>query len=133
MDIAELLVFTLENKASDLHLTVGLPPAVRIHGEIEPLNYPAMTREDTHDLVYQIMNDRQKAIFEENNDLDFSLDFGEAGRFRVNAFMGHRGVGAVFRVIPSQIKSVDELGLPAVISKMADYERGLILVTGPTG
>jgi twitching motility protein PilT len=133
MDIAELLVYTLENKASDLHLTVNLPPAVRVHGEVETLNYPSLTREDTHDLVYQIMNDRQKARFEETNDLDFSLDFGEAGRFRVNAFMGHRGVGAVFRVIPSQIKSVEELGLPAVISKMAEYERGLILVTGPTG
>jgi twitching motility protein PilT len=133
MDIAELLYYTIENKASDLHLTVGLPPAVRIHGEIEPMSYPPMTREQTHDLTYQIMNDRQKAKFEETHDLDFSLDFGEAGRFRVNAFMGHRGVGAVFRVIPSQIKSVDELGLPVVISKMAEYERGLVLVTGPTG
>lgn len=133
MDIAELLIFTLENRASDLHLSVGLPPAVRIHGDIEPMAYPPLTREDTHDLVYQIMNDRQKARFEETNDLDFSLDFGENGRFRVNAFMGHRGMGAVFRVIPSIIKSIEELGLPKTISKMGDYERGLVLVTGPTG
>jgi twitching motility protein PilT len=133
MDIAELLVYTLENRASDLHITVGLPPSVRIHGEIEPMNYPPLEREDTHDLVYQIMNDRQRALFEETLDLDFSLDFGEAGRFRVNAFMGHRGVGAVFRVIPSVIKSTDELGLPPVIGKMSEYERGLVLVTGPTG
>jgi twitching motility protein PilT len=133
MDIAELLVYTLENKASDLHLTVGLPPSVRLHGEIEPMNYPPLGREMTHDLVYQIMNDGQKARFEEKHDLDFSLDFGEAGRFRVNAFMGHKGVGAVFRVIPSQIKSVEELGLPAIVSKLAEYERGLVLVTGPTG
>jgi twitching motility protein PilT len=133
MDIAELLIYTLENKASDLHLTVGLPPAVRIHGEIEAMNYPPLVRELTHDLVYQIMNDSQKAKFEETHDLDFSLDFGDAGRFRVNAFMGHKGVGAVFRVIPSVIKSVEELGLPSIISKMADYERGLVLVTGPTG
>ena len=133
MDVAELLVYTMENGASDLHLTVGLPPAVRIHGEVETMNCPSLSREETHDLVFQIMNDRQKAIFEEKNDLDFSLDFGASGRFRVNAFMGHQGVGSVFRVIPSQIKSVEELGLPPVISKMADYERGLILVTGPTG
>jgi twitching motility protein PilT len=133
MDIAELLILTLDHKASDLHLTVGLPPAIRVHGEVEPLNFDPMSREETHDLMYQIMNDSQRARFEEKHDLDFSLDFGEAGRFRVNAFMGHRGVGGVFRVIPSQIKSAEELGLPAVVSKMADYERGLVLVTGPTG
>ena len=133
MDISELLIYTLENRASDLHLTVGMPPAVRVHGDVEPLSQPPLDREQTHDLIYQIMNDRQRALFEEFNDLDFSLDFGAAGRFRINAFMGHQGVGAVFRVIPSVIKSIDELGLPPVISKMADYERGLILVTGPTG
>jgi twitching motility protein PilT len=133
MDIAELLVYTIDNKASDLHLTVGLPPAVRIHGEVEAMNYPPLTREETHDLLYQIMNDRQKAQFEERLDIDFSLDFGDAGRFRCNAFMGHRGVGGVLRVIPSVIKSVEELGLPPVISRLAEYERGLVLVTGPTG
>jgi twitching motility protein PilT len=133
MDVAELLIYTLDNKASDLHLTVGMSPAVRVHGEVEPMGYAPLTREETHDLVYQIMNDRQKARFEEMHDIDFSLDFGEAGRFRVNAFMGHKGVGAVFRVIPSAIKTADELGLPAVISKMSEYERGLVLVTGPTG
>jgi twitching motility protein PilT len=133
MDVAELLVYTLDRKASDLHLTVDLPPAVRVHGEVETMDYPPLSREDTHDLIYQIMNDRQKARFEESHDLDFSLDFGDAGRFRVNVFMGHRGVGSVFRVIPSQIKSVEELGLPEVVSKMSEYERGLVLVTGPTG
>ncbi len=133
MDIAELLIYTLENRASDLHLTVGLPPAVRIHGDVEPMSLPPLTRENTHDLIYQIMNDRQKAHFEDTNDLDFSLDFGAAGRFRVNAFMGHRGVGGVFRVIPSEIKPIEALGLPPVISKLAEYERGLVLVTGPTG
>ncbi len=134
MDISELLIYTLENKASDLHLTVGLPPSVRVHGEIEPIGgFPALQREETHDLVYQIMNDRQRALFEEHHELDFSLDFGEAGRFRVNTFLGHQGVGAVMRVIPSQIKSTEELGLPPVVSRMAEYERGLVLVTGPTG
>jgi len=133
MDIADLLIYTLENGASDLHITVNLPPTVRIHGDCEPMNYPPLTREKTRDLVYAIMNDKQRARFEEFNDIDFSLDFGARGRFRVNAFMGREGVGSVLRVIPSQIKSVEELGIPQVISKMADFERGLVLVTGPTG
>jgi twitching motility protein PilT len=133
MDIAELLILTLDNKASDLHLTVGLPPAIRVHGEVVSLNFDPMTRDNTLDLLYNIMNDSQRARFEEKHDLDFSLDFGEAGRFRVNAFMGHRGVGGVFRVIPSQIKSAEELGLPAVVAKKGEVERGLVLVTGPTG
>jgi twitching motility protein PilT len=133
MDIAELLIYTVESKASDLHLTVGLPPAVRVHGDIEPTDKPPLTREQTHDLVYQIMNDRQRARFEETHELDFSLDYGASGRFRVNAFMGHRGVGAVLRVIPSEIKSAEELGMPAVVGKLAELERGLVLVTGPTG
>jgi twitching motility protein PilT len=133
MDIADLLIYTLENGASDLHLTVNLPPAVRIHGDIEPMNYPPLTRDQTRELVYSIMNDRQRARFEEFNDIDFSLDFGERGRFRVNAFMGREGLGAVLRVIPSQIKSIEELGMPQVISRMAEFERGLVLVTGPTG
>lgn len=133
LDIAELLVATIENRASDLHLTVGLPPALRIHGDIEPMGYAPLTREDTHELIYQIINDSQRARFEEHRELDFSLDFGQAGRFRVNVFLGHQGVGAVMRTIPSEIKSVEELGLPQVVSKLANYERGLVLVTGPTG
>ncbi|MGV3721511.1 MAG: type IV pilus twitching motility protein PilT [Actinomycetota bacterium] len=133
MDIADLLIYTLENGASDLHLTVNLPPSVRIHGDVEPMNYPPMTRDQTRDLVYSIMNDRQRARFEEFNDIDFSLDFGARGRFRVNAFLGREGVGSVLRVIPSGIKSVEELGMPPIISKMAEFERGLVLVTGPTG
>jgi twitching motility protein PilT len=133
MDIAELLLQTLEQKGSDLHLTVGLPPSIRIHGDIEQLPLPALTRDDTHTLVLGIMNDAQKAKFEGTRDIDFSLDFGESGRFRVNSFYGRQGVGAVFRVIPSRIKSVAELGLPPIISKMAEFERGLVLVTGPTG
>src|SRR3569833_2716151 len=133
MDIADLLVYTLENSASDLHITVNLPPSVRIHGEIEQINFPPMTREQTREIVYSIMNDRQRAKFEEYNDIDFSLDFGSKGCFCVNAFMGREGIGAVLRVIPSQIKSVDELCLPNVISKMAEFERGLVLVSGLFG
>src|SRR2546427_99687 len=133
MDIAELLMLTLDRKGSDLHITVGLPPSVRIHGEVEPLPMPVLSRDDTHTLVYGIMNDAQKARFEGTRDIDFSLDFGEAGRFRVNAFFGRQGVGAVFRVIPTRIRSVAELGIPQVVSQLAEFDRGLVLVTGPTG
>ncbi len=133
MDIAELLLLTLERKASDLHITVGLSPSIRVHGDIEPLPLPVLTRDDTHTLVHGIMNDAQKARFEGKRDIDFSLDFGEAGRFRVNAFFGRQGVGAVFRLIPSRIRSIAELGIPSIVSQMAEFERGLVLVTGPTG
>lgn len=133
LDIAELLIYTLDNKASDLHLTVDLPPSVRVNGEVEPMPYPPLTREQASDLIYSIMNDRQRAIYEERLDLDFSLDFGAAGRFRVNVFRGHRGMAAVMRVIPSEIKSAEELGLPRVVEEFAELERGLVLVTGPTG
>src|SRR5713101_7831759 len=133
MDIAELLLLTMDQKGSDLHITVGLPPSVRIHGEIEPLPMPPLSRDDTHSLVYGIMNDAQKARFEGTRDIDFSLDFGESGRFRVNAFFGRQGVGAVFRVIPTRIRTIAELGIPAIVSQMSEFERGLVLVTGPTG
>ncbi|MBI3910476.1 MAG: type IV pilus twitching motility protein PilT [Armatimonadetes bacterium] len=134
MDMAELLIQTLERGASDLHIAVGTPPAIRVHGDIERLaSCPALTGDDAHDLIYQVMNDYQRARFEETGDLDFSLDFGSQGRFRVNSFKGRSGCGAVFRVIPSRIKSIQELGMPEVISRLADYERGLVLVTGPTG
>jgi len=134
LDIADLLIYTMEARASDLHVTVDLPPSVRVHGEVEQIpNYPPLTKDNTRDLLYSIMNDRQRAKFEEFNDLDFSLDFGERGRFRVNAFQGRQGVGGVLRVIPNEIKSIEDLGMPPVINKLAEYERGLVLVTGPTG
>jgi twitching motility protein PilT len=132
-DVADLLMMTLEMKASDLHLTVGLPPSVRVNGEVEPLQLPPLTREVAQELIYGLLNDGQRARFDETRDLDLSLDFGETGRFRVNAFVGRQGVGAVLRVIPSRIKTATELGLPPIITKMADFERGLVLVTGPTG
>jgi twitching motility protein PilT len=133
MDIAELLLQTMERKGSDLHITVGLPPSVRIHGDVEPLPLPVLTRDETHTLIYGIMNDSQKARFEGHRDIDFSLDFGESGRFRVNAFFGRQGVGAVFRVIPTRIRTIAELGIPGIVSQMGEFERGLVLVTGPTG
>ena len=133
MDVAELLMLTVENKGSDLHLNVGSPPCIRIHGEMQPQEFPALTKDDTHGMLYDIMTDVQKSRFEENHDLDFSVELGSVGRFRVNALMTRRGEGAVFRVIPTKIKSVEELGLPSIVNKLTEPERGLVLVTGPTG
>jgi twitching motility protein PilT len=133
MDIAELLLMTVDRNGSDLHLTVGSPPCIRIHGDVEPTEFPPLSREDTHDILMDIMNDTQKARFEETNDLDFALELAGCGRFRVNAFRTRLGAAAVFRVIPSKIKTVEDLGLPPVVEKLAEFERGLVLVTGPTG
>jgi len=133
MDITELLIKTLETGASDLHITAGSPPAVRVNGDIVRLDYPPLTCEQTHDLVMEVMSDQQKARFQASGDLDFSLDFGTRGRFRVNAFLAKDGCGAVFRVIPTKIATIEELGLPPVVARLAEFERGLVLVTGPTG
>jgi twitching motility protein PilT len=133
MDITELLVFTKEQNASDLHLSAGMPPLVRLHGDMTPLDMPALTKEQLHDLIYDIMNDVQKKTFEERKELDFAIELAGVSRFRVNTFVQRRGEGAVFRVIPAEIKTMQDLGLPPVLSEMAMREKGLILVTGPTG
>lgn len=133
MDIAELLMLTVEKNGSDLHLNVGAPPCIRVHGEMEPQEYPELTKDDIHGMLYDIMTDAQKSRFEETRDLDFSVELGGVGRFRVNVLMTRRGEGAVFRTIPTKIKSVDELGLPSVCRELTKPERGLVLVTGPTG
>jgi twitching motility protein PilT len=133
LDIAELLMLTVEKKGSDLHLNVGSPPCVRIHGEMERQDYPSLTRDDVHSMLYDIMTDQQKSRFEEHHDLDFSVELNGVGRFRVNVMMTRQGEGAVLRVIPTKIKSVEELGLPAACRRLTHYERGLVLVTGPTG
>ncbi|MDZ4803867.1 MAG: type IV pilus twitching motility protein PilT [Candidatus Eisenbacteria bacterium] len=133
MDITELLVFTKNQGASDLHLSSGMPPLVRINGDMTPLDMPPLDRESLHTLIWDIMNDVQKKTFEENHELDFAIDLAGVCRFRVNCFVQRRGEGAVFRVIPSEIKSMQDLALPAVLAEMAMREKGLILVTGPTG
>jgi twitching motility protein PilT len=133
MDITELLVFCQSQGASDLHLSAGVPPMVRLHGEMTPLDLPPLTKEQLHTLIYDIMTDTQKKAFEEKKELDFAIELANVSRFRVNAFVQRRGEGAVFRVIPSEVKGFHELGLPQVLADMAMKERGLILVTGPTG
>ncbi len=133
MDITELLAFGVKNKASDLHLSAGLPPMIRVHGDIRRINLPAMDHKDVHSLVYDIMNDGQRKMYEENKEIDFSFEIPGLARFRVNAFVHNRGAGAVMRTIPSKIMSLADLKCPKIFESIADYPRGIVLVTGPTG
>jgi twitching motility protein PilT len=133
MDIAELLIQTKERGGSDLHLSAGSPPLMRLHGELTVIEGGVLTRDAVHRMVYEILNDDQRRLFEEHRDLDFAIEVGELARFRVNVFIQRNGEGAVFRVIPTQIRSFQELGLPEVVQTLALRENGLVLVTGPTG
>ena len=133
MDITELLAFSVENNASDLHLSTGTPPSIRVDGDVRKLNIPAFDDKDVNALVYDIMNDRQRKDYEENLEVDFSFEVPNLARFRVNAFNQNRGPAAVFRTIPSKILSLDDLGCPDIFRDIADTPRGLVLVTGPTG
>jgi twitching motility protein PilT len=133
MDITELLAFSVENNASDLHLSSGTPPSIRVDGDVRKLNIPAFDEKDVNALVYDIMNDRQRKEYEENLEVDFSFEVPNLARFRVNAFNQNRGPAAVFRTIPSKILSLDDLGCPEIFREISDFPRGLVLVTGPTG
>jgi twitching motility protein PilT len=133
MDIAELLAFSVKNKASDLHLSAGLPPMIRVDGDVRRINVPAFDHKQVHALVYDIMSDKQRRDFEEFLEVDFSFEIPGLARFRVNAFNQNRGAGAVFRTIPSQVLTLEDLGCPAIFRDLIDQPQGLILVTGPTG
>ena len=133
MDIAELLSFGVKNKASDLHLSAGLPPMIRVDGDIRRINVPALDHKTVHSLIYDIMNDKQRKDFEEFLETDFSFEIPGLARFRVNAFNHNRGAGSVFRTIPSTILSLEELNCPPSFKEIIDVPRGIVLVTGPTG
>jgi twitching motility protein PilT len=133
MDITELLAFGVKNGASDLHLSAGLPPMIRVDGDVRRINVPPMEHKDVHRLVYDIMNDKQRKDFEEYLETDFSFEIKGLARFRVNAFNHNRGAGAVFRTIPSKILTLEELNCPPIFKEISDNPRGLALVTGPTG
>jgi twitching motility protein PilT len=133
MDIAELLAFSVKNKASDLHLSAGLPPMLRVHGDVRRINLPPLEHKDVHEMIYDIMTDAQRKHYEENLECDFSFAIPNLARFRVNAFVQHRGAGAVFRTIPSKVLTLEELNCPQVFKDISDKPRGLVLVTGPTG
>jgi twitching motility protein PilT len=133
MDIGELLAFSVKNKASDLHLSAGLPPMIRVDGDVRRINVPAMDHKEVHDLVYDIMNDKQRKDYEEFLECDFSFEVPNLARFRVNAANQNRGSFAVFRTIPSKILSLEQLNAPKIFTEISDYPRGVVLVTGPTG
>ncbi|MEN8107860.1 MAG: type IV pilus twitching motility protein PilT [Pseudomonadota bacterium] len=133
MDIAELLTFSVKNGASDLHLSAGMPPMIRVDGDMRKVNVPVLDHKTVHGLVYDIMNDKQRKDFEEFLETDFSFEIPDLARFRVNAFNHNRGAGAVFRTIPSEILSLEDLGTPPIFKNISDNARGLVLVTGPTG
>ncbi len=133
LDISELLAFSTKHKASDMHLSAGLPPMIRVDGDIRRVNAPPLEHKTVHRLIYDIMNDKQRKDYEEYLETDFSFEIPGLARFRVNAFNQHRGAGAVFRTIPSKVLSMEDLGCPDVFKKLAQEPRGIILVTGPTG
>lgn len=133
MDITELLAFSAKQGASDLHLSAGLPPMIRVDGDIRRINLPAMEHKDVHSLIYEIMNDKQRRDYEEFLETDFSFEVPGVARFRVNAFNQNRGAGAVFRTIPSTVLTMDDLGFGQIFRDIASLPRGLVLVTGPTG
>ena len=133
MDIGELLAFSTKNGASDLHLSAGLPPMIRVDGDIRRINVPSLDHKEVHDMVYDIMNDKQRKDYEEFLECDFSFEVPNLARFRVNAFNQNRGAAAVFRTIPSKILSLEELNAPKIFKDISDYPRGVVLVTGPTG
>ena len=133
MDITELLAFTVTNNASDLHLSAGMPPMIRVDGDVRRLDLPAMDHSQVHDMVYDIMNDRQRKDYEEFLETDFSFEIPGLARFRVNAYNQQRGAAAAFRNVPNKIKTLEELEAPQSFGELAMLPRGLVLVTGPTG
>jgi twitching motility protein PilT len=133
VDISQLLAFSVKNGASDLHLSAGVPPMIRVDGDVRRINVPAMEHRQVHEMVYDIMNDKQRKDYEEFLETDFSFEIPGLARFRVNAFIQNRGAGAVFRTIPSNILSLEDLACPKIFEEISSYPRGLVLVTGPTG
>ncbi|HPQ97624.1 MAG TPA: PilT/PilU family type 4a pilus ATPase, partial [Thiolinea sp.] len=133
MDITQLLAFSVKNNASDLHLSAGLPPMIRVDGEIRRINLPELQHKQVHGMIYDIMNDQQRKTYEEHWECDFSFEIPGLARFRVNAFNQGRGAGAVFRTIPSKVLSLEQIAAPGSFRKISENPRGLVLVTGPTG
>jgi len=133
MDIAQLLAFGVKQGASDLHLSAGLPPMIRVDGDIRRINVPEMDHKQVHDMIYDIMSDKQRKDYEEFLETDFSFEIPGLARFRVNAFNHNRGAGGVFRTIPSKILTLEDLNAPKIFQEISEYPRGIVLVTGPTG
>jgi len=133
MDITQLLAFSVKNNASDLHISAGQPPIIRVDGDMRRVNLPSLEHKEVHSMVYDIMNDKQRKSYEEHWETDFSFEIPGVARFRVNAFNQNRGAAAVFRTIPSKVLTLEDLDAPQIFKKISDQPRGLVLVTGPTG
>lgn len=133
MDITELLAFAVQQGASDLHITAGMPPLIRVDGDVRRIKLPSMDHKQVHGLLYDIMNDKQRKEYEEKLEVDFSFEVPQLARFRVNGFVQNRGAAAVFRTIPSKVLTMDDLGMGKVFQQLSDQPKGLVLVTGPTG
>ncbi|MDA8109759.1 MAG: type IV pilus twitching motility protein PilT [Betaproteobacteria bacterium] len=133
MDLTELLAFVVKNKASDLHLSSGLPPMIRVHGDVRRINVPPLEHREVHAMIYDIMNDGQRKFYEENLECDFSFAVPNLARFRVNAFVQQRGAAAAFRTVPSKVLTLEDLKAPKIFQDISEYPRGIVLVTGPTG
>ena len=133
MDVTELLSFAVQSGASDLHLSSGEPPMLRLNGDIKRIDHAALSADEVHNMAFDVMADNQRKVFQERHDIDFSFELGDIARFRVNVFMTRRGEAAVFRVIPSKIVTLDELSMPPVLKEICKRERGFVLCTGPTG
>jgi len=133
MEIADLLAFTVKNKASDLHLSAGLPPMIRVNGDIRRINVEPLDHKGVHSMIYDIMNDAQRKFYEENLEVDFSFEVPNLARFRVNAYVQQRGAAAAFRTIPSKVLTLEQLNAPAIFKDLCHHPNGLVLVTGPTG
>ena len=133
VEIDQLLSFSVKNNASDLHISAGLPPMIRVDGDIKRINMPEMSHKEVHSMIYDIMNDKQRKAFEEFFETDFSFEIPELARFRVNAFNQARGAAAVFRTIPTEILTLEDLGAPKIFKDISMYPRGIVIVTGPTG
>lgn len=133
MDLTQLLAFTMQNKASDLHLNAGSPPIIRVNGSLKRVKADSLDGDDIRTMLYSVMTESQRAEFEEKQDLDFAIALGEKARFRVNAYITRNGTSSVFRVIPTEVPTLEELDLPPIIKRFAELEKGLVLVTGATG
>jgi twitching motility protein PilT len=133
VNLTSLLLFAQDQGASDLHVSAGMPPLLRIRGEMVRLDMPALTPDDAHAALYEILNDKQRKVFEENHDLDFAFEIPGMARFRGNVMMQSRGAAGVFRLVPTKIRTLEELGMPEVLKTLSQKERGIVVVTGPTG
>ncbi len=133
MEIADLLLFAVEKGASDLHVSAHMPPMIRLNGDIRKLGVPPLGEKEVHEMLYDIMNDRQRKVFENNLEVDFSFDIQKLGRFRVNVFHQSRGIAGVFRIIPTKMWTLDDIGAPEIFKTILKETRGIVLVTGPTG